>query len=148
MTMDTPPETTVPTDSPPETTAEEEILSCENTLPLVQWVTHQQQDPDACVPCDLAVITPWYRDELMKDGFSGLAQEVDALAEAAPADDDPRAQELYDLHVAETLDRVRGAVDDEDTRARLDHFDCMMQQFAGEESEAVAEPLDSEAVPA
>lgn len=133
MTMESPPEVT---------TTEEEILSCENTLPLAEWVRQQQEDPEACVPCDLSVITPWYRDELQKNGLVELAQQVDALAEGEPTDGQEASQQQYDLHVAATLDRVRGAVEDEDTRARLDHFDCMMQQFAGEENEAVAEPLD------
>lgn len=116
-----------------------EQLDCSQTLPLVDYVRSLENDPDACVPCDLSVIAPWYRDELTEKGYPELAAEVDALVES----------ELGDLHTAETLDRVRAEVTDDATRERLEHFDCLMQQSHDEpEAEATqgesAEGLDTD----
>ena len=142
------------TDSGDTTTiAEPEVeeLDCSQALPLVDYVTAAQDDPEACVPCDLSVITPWYRDEL-KDSHPELAQRVDGLAEGPEGGLTDENTEAWDLHVAETLDGVRAEItDDEATVERLERFNCMMQ-IAAEESreeaaaEVATEGLDTDAV--
>ncbi len=97
---------------------------CELTLPMMEWVVEKAKDPEACVPCDLSAITPWYRDILRKSGFDDLANEVDALALGEPTDNE----------VAELLDRVKETVDNEAVRSNLKLYDCMAQSFGEEES--------------
>jgi hypothetical protein len=136
------------------TTIEEpevEELDCSQTLPLVDYVAAAQADPEACVPCDLSVITPWYRDEL-KESHPELAERVDALAEGPEGGVTDENTGAWDIHVAETLDGVRAeVVEDEALTERLDHFNCLMQ-IAAEDSreEAAAEVpapgLDTDAV--
>lgn len=103
---------------------EANLAGCELTLPMAQWVTESAEDPELCVPCGLGAITPWYRDILEKAGLKELAARVDGLAESEPTN----------LEVAELLDEVKAAVDNEVVRGNLQLYDCMAQSFKEEES--------------
>lgn len=133
---------TTETDNPelqiPEGEVEE--LDCSMVVPMVDYVESMGDDPNACVPCGLAVVVPWYRDELAES-------HPELSAEIAGIDPDNDTN----LSVAETLDRVRAAVgDDEATGERLDNFACRMQTFVNEEATKAGEdgpavPLDTDA---
>lgn len=123
--------------------AEMEELDCSMVVPMVEYVESMADDPEACVPCGLAVVVPWYRDELVES-------HPELSAEIAGIDPDNDTN----LSVAETLDRVRAAVGgDEATAERLDNFACRMQTFvneeakAGEDGPAVGLDTDAEDVP-
>ena len=124
--------------------AETEELDCSMVVPMVEYVEAMADDPEACVPCGLAVVVPWYRDELAES-------HPELSAEIAGIDPDKDTN----LDVAETLDRVRAAVGgDEATAERLDNFACQMQTFvneeatkAGEDGPAVGLDTDAEDVP-
>lgn len=134
---------TTETDNPelqiPEGEVEE--LDCSIVLPMVDYVKAMGDDPDACVPCGLAIVAPWYRDELA-ESYPELSAEIAGI----DPDNDTN------LSVAETLDRVRAAVgDDEATGERLDNFACRMQTFVNEEATKAGEDgpavgLDTDAV--
>lgn len=120
---------------------ETEVLDCSMVVPMVEYVEAMADDPKACVPCGLAVVVPWYRDELAES-------HPELSAEIAGIDPDKDTN----LSVAETLDRVRAAVGgDEATAERLDNFACRMQTFVNEEATKAGEdgpavPLDTDAV--
>lgn len=97
---------------------------CDLALPMAEWVVEKEKEPDACVPCDLSAITPWYRDMLRKGGFEDLALEVESLAVGEPTG----------IEIAELLDRVKEAVDNDAVRSNLVLYDCMAQSFREEES--------------
>lgn len=98
---------------------------CQNILPLADWVLDQEEsgDPEACPPCDLATIAPWYRDLLEKHGYPELAAKVQALAEG----------EHDALEVAEVLDELKDLVENEEIGNELLLYDCMMQKYKEEE---------------
>ena len=119
---------------------EMEELDCSMVVPMVDYVESMSDDPDACVPCGLAVVVPWYRDELA-ESYPELSAEIAGI----DPDNDTN------LSVAETLDRVRAAIgEDEATGERLDNFACRMQTFVNEEAtkpgeDGPAVPLDTDA---
>lgn len=101
----------------PEADAPVDLTGCENVRPLVEWAEGAEEDEDLCVPCNLSVIAPWYRDVLREAGYADLADEVHALADAEPDA----------LGAARLLDEVKARVDNPIVRDRLTMFDCMAQ---------------------
>lgn len=99
-----------------------DLTGCENVLPLTDWLSQVETDPEACAPCDLAVITPWYRDLLSQQGYGELAQQVEAVVGSEGQEVDPR-------RLAETLDNIKGQVENEAVRDTLLVYDCMMQSY-------------------
>lgn len=106
--------------------ADESALDgCEATLPLADYVRKMEEDPEACAPCNLAVIVPWYREVLRQEGFGELAGKVDSLADGNP---EP-------LDVASALDNIRESVQDGPVKRTLLMYNCMMQSYQEPTSE-------------
>lgn len=100
--------------------SDEDLKGCEGVRPLVQWLREEEQVDAPCPPCDLSVITPWYRDLLMEQGYPELADRVQAFAEA---------DNLDIREVAKTLDDIKAAVGEEKVRKTLVLYDCMMETY-------------------
>lgn len=113
------------TDQTPQPKPEMEtpdLTGCENTLPLAEWLTQVESDPEGCAPCDLSTITPWYRDLLQEQGYGDLALQIEQVVGAEGEETDPR-------RLAETLDNIKGQVENEAVRDTLRVYDCMMQTY-------------------
>ena len=96
-----------------------DLTGCENVLPLTDWLQVVEAAKGYCPPCNLAVITPWYRDLLRDQGFPDLAARIDAFGENEP---DP-----HDL--VRTLDEVKEALDNATVKDTLRLYDCMLQSI-------------------
>ena len=99
-----------------------DLTGCETVIPLTEYVAKAEENPDACAPCDLAVITPWYSDLLKEQGYPELAQQIDGVV--AQEGEETDIQKL-----AETLDGIKNSVDNENVKGTLILYDCMMQSY-------------------
>ena len=101
----------------PEAIEEVNLEGCDNVKSLVEWAKEQQDIEGSCVPCDFSVIAPWYRDLLKEKGYEDLSERVDAIADT---DQNPAS-------VAETLDKIKEEVDNQNVKDNLTLYDCIMQ---------------------
>lgn len=92
---------------------------CDRVTPVSEFVARMEKLDGECPPCTIAPLAPWYADMLRKKGYAELADE----AERAEDHDDAR-------RIAETLDAIKGKVDDEVTRGTLVKYDCFIQSLS------------------
>lgn len=106
-----------------------DLSGCELVKPLVEWVDIQEAQEWECPPCDFALITPWYRDLLVEQGYPELAERIMQMVPEGQGDPDVRV-------LAQTLDEIKESIDNERVKGTLVLYDCMLQTYKEEEEQS------------